>query len=199
MRFARATLVAAMAATSIIAAISTSSNIHQNNDEDLQQELLNLASVMKDISQEQSWSSDTLTLSDNTHSFSSVDEEEVTQWMERKEKEVQDYYTLLSDDDDGERRGRRSSMAAQNGRGGEDNDSQQQQRHFLKMDRVSGRRQLRIVSTEEQQQQTPTTTEEVERELGKGVGMKRTDPRAAGRFTPTEERTPPKGRDREPP
>ena len=171
MRFAITALLAAMAA-SITAAYGRGQT--NNNDDDLQKELLHLAHAMKEISIEQSWSSDTIILSEN-NSFASPDEQDATEWMERKEREVQAYFTLF----DGDEIIERSTIMAQS-----DNDGQ-----FQEIDGVGKRRQLRAVSSSEQQ--TPAT--EVKRELGRGVGMKRTDPRAAGRF----KRKPPKGRGKE--
>lgn len=177
--------------------IKTQLNNNDEGGEQLQQELRYYVSAIKEISRESSWSSDVV-LWQQQEDFSLDNNNEimeVTKWMDRKEREVMDYYTLLMDV---EKTKKRSGDSKADGEGSRTD------REFLKAMEdgvLQERRRLRVVMEPEEEDQTPSPPqphEDMERELGKGVGMKRTDPRAVGRFKQTSGRyEPPGSRERE--
>jgi hypothetical protein len=193
-----ATIAAASVAVAVVAAAAASAekSVDQYSDDDseIKKELRHLASLMSEITSKQSSfpsSSDAALLPP------SIDEVDVTKWMERKEEEVGRYYTLLNR---GSTMSRSPSLA--------ESSSGQEEQRFLQMDGsvILGRRRLRVVEQqpdEEQLQPVSSNNDQEgkgERELGAAVGMKRTDPQVTtkGRFQPMSsmERKPPGGRER---
>lgn len=187
MRAVRATLLVAIVTTAGINQCKAHDNIintqlkkngeEQGSEQLLKEELQYYVSAIKEISREQSWSSDVvLWQQQEDASIDDNDEMEVTKWMDMKEREVEDYYTLLMDVEKTKKRSGSSEVDSRT------------DREFLKAMEdgvLQGRRRLRTAGNLPEEHQTPPPPpphEDMERELGKGVGMKRTDPRAVSRF-----------------